>query len=55
MKLKTWIKQKKENEKPNEIVNIAEEISEFNKQKQEERTKNTNTRSNAWQITNYFS
>ena len=35
MKLKTWIKQKKENEKPNEIVNIAEEISEFNKQKQE--------------------
>ena len=28
-------KVEKKNEKPNEIVNIAEEISEFNKQKQE--------------------
>ena len=37
----------KEIEKPNEIVNIVEEILEFNKQKQEgKRTKNTNTRSN---------
>ena len=39
--------EEKEIEKPNEIVNIVEEILEFNKQKQEgKRTKNTNTRSN---------
>ena len=33
MKLKTWVKKK--NWKPNDIVNIVEEILEFNKQKQE--------------------
>ena len=39
--------EEKEIKKPNEIVNIVEEILEFNKQKQEgKRTKNTNTRSN---------
>ena len=39
--------EEKEIEKPNEIVNIVEEILEFNKQKQEgKRIKNTNTRSN---------
>ena len=46
------------NEKPNQIIEIISEIFDLNKDIQKEQKgsgiKNTNTKSNAQQITNYF-
>ena len=47
MKLKKCLKKKKKIKKPNEIVNIVEEILEFNRKKQSGWIKNFNTRPSA--------
>ena len=51
----TNFKNKAKNMAENEIVNIVEKILDFDKKKTKRRFKNSNTKSNAQHITNFFS